>query len=579
MQPIQYLDENYLVLDFETTNLNNGDSRNADNSLLLSVYGRAEYVSCWGDEFRQGSLVHAVEGSTFVVAHNAKFELGWLRRCGLDLTKVLVFDTMIAEYVLLGNRKSPLDLDSVCERYGLPTKGNLVKKLIKGKVCPSEIHRPWLERYCVTDVAITEQLFQKQLKLLLEKGLLDVFFTRCMFTPTLTEIEHNGMFLDSDKVEEKYNEFVTRQIECEEQLNAMSGGGINWNSGQQVADFVYNVLGFAELEDRGKPIRNKPSKQWPDGVPKTDADTLVALKAKTKEQKQFIELKQEQSKMQKAVSTYLSLFKEACDNKGGLLQGSFNQCITGTHRLSSSKPNFQNFDRTFKPLFTARNEGWLIGEADFAQLEFRVAAFLGQDKQAIEDITNGFDVHSFTADIIGCSRQDAKAHTFKPLFGGISGTTDEKKYYDAFKLKYDAIAKTQDQWVMDTLVSKQQRLASGLILYHPYLRPSTRSGYVEGNTKVRNYPIQSLATAEIVPIAVRKLWELMKREQLQSFIVNTVHDSVILEIHPDEVGILGELIKEAFTVYPVQYLKEHYNIDFNVELGADFDVKSHWGLK
>lgn len=580
MTPNNYLSSNYVVLDFETTSIDKGDSRNANNSLLLSVYGRTDYEHCWGDEFRQGNLVQSIEGSDFLVAHNAKFELGWLRRCGLDLTKVLVFDTMIAEYVILGNRKAPLDLDSVCERYDLPTKGNMVKTLIKGGVCPSEIPKNWLYKYCYIDVAITEMLFKKQLEVLTAKGLLEVFYTRCMLTPVLTDVENNGMFLDENKVEEFHYEYTTKLIAVEEKLTVLSGGGINWNSNAQVADFVYETLGFEELKDRkGNPNRNKASKKFPQGAPKVDAETLTSLKASTEEQKLFVELKKEQSKLQKAVSTYLSLFKTACDEKGGLLQGSFNQCITGTHRLSSSKPNFQNFDRGFKPLFTARNEGWLVGEADFAQLEFRVAAFLGRDTQAIEDITGGYDVHSYSADIIGCSRQEAKAHTFKPLFGGTSGTNAERRYYDAFKEKYDAIAKTQDQWVMDTLVTKEQRLASGLILYHPNLKPNRHSNYIEGNTKVRNYPIQSLATAEIVPIAVRMLWQLIKEEQLQSFIVNTVHDSVILEVEPSEIETLRELINYSFTEYIVEYLYEYYGLEFNVPLVADFDVATHWGLK
>lgn len=574
--PNDYLSSNYTVVDFETTNKDSGDPRNANNDLLLSVYGRHDYERHWGGEYRQLPLVRRIEGSDFVVAHNAKFELGWLRRCGLDLHNVLVFDTMIAEYVLLGNRKAPLDLDSVAARYGLPAKNNLVKRLIKGKVCPSEIYKPYLERYCWMDVAITERVFKKQLELLKQRGLLNVFFTRCMLTPALSDIEMNGMFLDKGRVEDKYNEFTSKYASVERELNQLSGGGINWNSGPQVAEFVYGELGFEELNYRGKPIRNKPSKKFPDGAPKVDSDTLIALKAKTAKQKEFIKLKQEQSRLSKAISTYLSLFKKSCDDNGGLLQGSFNQCITGTHRLSSSKPNFQNFDRTFKPLFTARTEGWSVGEADYAQLEFRVAAFLGQDEQAIEDIKNGFDVHQYTADIINCARQQAKAHTFKPLFGGVSGTKAEKKYYDAFKEKYSAIADQQGKWVWDTLVSKKQRLVSGLILYHPQLKV-TVSGYIEGNTKVRNYPIQSLATAEIVPIAVRKLWDLM--EPLESFLVNTVHDSVIMEIHPDEKEKVEELVEYAFTVYVPKYLREVYGIEFNVELVADVEFKSHWGEK
>ena len=96
-----------------------------------------------------------------------------------------------------------------------------------------------------------------------------------------------------------------------------------------------------------------------------------------------------------------------------------------TGRLSSSKPNFQNMPRgdkfPIKKAIQSRFENGEIIEVDFAQLEFRVAAFLSQDKQAMSDIQNGVDVHQITADIIGCDRQNAKAHTFKPLYGGMMG--------------------------------------------------------------------------------------------------------------------------------------------------------------
>jgi len=125
------------------------------------------------------------------------------------------------------------------------------------------------------------------------------------------------------------------------------------------------------------------------------------------------------------------------------------QTLTQTHRLSSSgkeyKAQFQNFARIFKPLFSARNEGWLFGEADEASLEYRVAVALAQDKAGIYDITHGIDAHSFTAGIIfeeeweacgadksisACKpiRTAAKEFTFKPTYGGTSGTERQRGF-------------------------------------------------------------------------------------------------------------------------------------------------------
>ena len=144
-----------------------------------------------------------------------------------------------------------------------------------------------------------------------------------------------------------------------------------------------------------------------------------------------------------AVETYLSSFVEGIAThvkNDGRLHVRLLQHRTGTGRLSGADPNMQNMPRggTFpvKRVFTSRWEGGQIMEADMAQLEFRVAAFLAQDKTAIEEVSTGFDVHAYTAQVISdagqpMSRQEAKAHTFAPLYGasGFGRSQAEATYY------------------------------------------------------------------------------------------------------------------------------------------------------
>ena len=116
--PGVYLTDNYVVLDVETTNTEHGSAL-AANHLLLACWrlggahpavgaGRDHYH--WGDEFNQQSLIEHIYQADYLVAHNTKFELGWLKRCGLDLRRVLPACTMIGEKVLAGNRKMGLSL-------------------------------------------------------------------------------------------------------------------------------------------------------------------------------------------------------------------------------------------------------------------------------------------------------------------------------------------------------------------------------------------------------------------------------------------------------------------------------------
>ena len=581
LSPNIYNSDNYIVLDVETTNLDYGDPNNVGNRLLYSSYSGRFGGRVFGSEYDQGDLASAAEEVDFIVAHNAKFELGWLKRCGVRADRLLVFDTMIAEYVLAGNRAVPLDLDSVCERRGLEGKKKYVSKLIKSGYPPEDIPQSWLAEYCDQDVKITHDLFKQQLQELQELGLLPVFFTRCIFTPVLTAMESQGMQLDCGRVYAEYNKVLSEFLEVDRELNDYTGG-INPNSPKQVAEYLYDRLGFAELKDRrGNPIRSAA------GGRKTDVATIAGLKASNKQQRRFIELYERRNSLDTSLSKYLSKFKECCDNDGGLLYANFNQCRTRTHRLSSSgktyKMQFQNFDRDYKPLFKAREEGNYVGEGDGAQLEFRVAAFLGQDQRAIEDIRNRFDVHTFTANTLTdagqpTDRQGAKAHTFKPLYGGSSGTEAEQRYYQAFKDKYPGVAGAQEEWKQTVLKTKQLRTVTGLIFYWPDTKMQA-SGYITNSTAICNYPVQMFATADIIPIAVTYLHHRMVAAKLKSFLTNTVHDSAISEVYPDERDVMKELYQYTFTTDVYNFLIKVFGIEFNVPLECDVKFTKNWGEK
>ena len=581
--PDIYNSGSYVVLDFETTNKDKGSAVNEDNSLVLTVWKTpTKKKVSWASEYELQELVDDIYAHDFLVCHNAKFELQWLARCGLDLTKVVVFDTMLAEWVLLGNRSKPINLNDTCSRYGLPGKEGPAGAMIKAGVCPSEIPESLLQKYCVKDVEITELLFLKQKKRLSIRKQMGILYTRCLLAPCLADMEFYGMALDGERVKEEYNKAALRYQELSKKIDELTGG-INWRSTKQVAEFLYDELGFEEPKNRaGDPIRT------PAGNRKADADTINGLKAKNKRQKQFIEFKRELNKLNAMLTKNLEFFMGIVEEKGGILRAEFNQGRTGTHRLSSSgvptqfelfpKPKsvqFQNLPRQFKRLLCSRYSGWKVGEVDGAQLEFRVAAYAGQDAQAIQDIREGNDIHRFSADVLGVSRQDAKADTFKPLYGGKSGTKKQVAYYKAFQEKYNELHQTQEGWVNEVVNTKMLKLPWGMVFFWPNVKMSY-SGYVLDTPSIYNYPIQSLATAEIIPIAHIYLWHMLKACEAKSFLVNTVHDSSIAEIHPKEIELFHELAVKAYTDHVYEYLYTVYGVKFNVRLGAEVGIGDHW---
>lgn len=166
-------------------------------------------------------------------------------------------------------------------------------------------------------------------------------------------------------------------------------------------------------------------------------------------------------------------------------------------------------------------------------------------------------------------------HVEHYVYGGQSGTEAQMKYYAAFKEKYPGVTGAQENWKREVLHTKQLRTASGLIFYWPDTKMSS-SGYITNSTSICNYPVQMFATADIIPIGLVYLWHKLYLVNAKSFIVNTVHDSAIGEVHPDEEVLYGKLLKSSFVEDTYRYLKNVYNVDFNVELEADYEVKTHW---
>lgn len=592
--PRIYHSQNYVVLDFETTNIEHGSALNEGNRLVLSVWKEQSGLRyCWGGELDQGALVAACNKADFLVAHNAKFELQWLERCGYDIGSRPVYCTMVGEWVLIGNLRKPINLDACLERYNLGHKGTTVSRLIKAGVCPSDIPKSLLLTYGIGDVVGTDGLFRKQLAATEGTRLLPVIYTRCLTIPPLADIERYGLHLDAERVEKEYDETLSEYTRVMEELATLTEG-INPNSPPQLAHFVYGTLGFQEKVDRqGKAIRNKPTKQFPDGLPKTDEATLLSLGARTPEQQRFIELKKKQGKLGAALSKNLSMFIGACREHDSMIYAELNHGRTVTHRLSSSGRStyykmfdankgcqFQNLPRKYKRLFSPRHEGWLFGEADGSQLEFRVAGHLGNDDVIRREVREGYDVHLFTQQVISeaggkqITRTAAKAHTFKPLYGGQSGTRAERAYYDAFGEKYHGLKQAQDDWCIEAEATKMLETEWGMRFYFPNAKYS-RDGYLNVKTNVYNIPVQSFATADIIPIGLTYFWH--RTRDAQMILVNTVHDSIEAEFPPEERELFESTAVQALTHDVYFYLDKVYDVQFSVELGVGMVIGHHWG--
>ena len=287
-----------------------------------------------------------------------------------------------------------------------------------------------------------------------------------------------------------------------------------------------------------------------------------------------------------ALDTYLSSFIQGIKTyvkPDGKLHVRLLQHRTSTGRFSGADPNMQNMPRggTFpvKKVFISRWEGGKILEADFAQLEFRVAAYLSEDGVAIEEVTTGFDVHSYTSQVITdagqpTSRQDAKAHTFAPLYGatGFGRTQAEARYYEHFTEKYQGIKSWHTRLASEAMNTGMITTPSGRQFSFPNIR-RLPNGKVTNFTQIKNYPVQSFATADIVPLVLMHMEK--KFDRLKSCIVNSVHDSVVLDVHPEEIKQVIYLIKEINNELK-QLIESHFAIKFDVPLLLEAKIGDNW---
>jgi DNA polymerase I-like protein with 3'-5' exonuclease and polymerase domains len=232
-----------------------------------------------------------------------------------------------------------------------------------------------------------------------------------------------------------------------------------------------------------------------------------------------------------------------------------------------------------KKVFVSRWKGGKILEADFAQLEFRAAAYLSQDKVAMDEVSTGFDVHSYTSKVISdagqpTSRQDAKAHTFAPLYGatGFGRSKAEAEYYEHFTQKYTGIKAWHGRLAKEALETGMITTPSGREFSFPDVQ-RRRNGTVSYFTQIKNYPVQSFATADIVPIVLIHMENLLST--YKSCIVNSVHDSVVIDIHPEEVKQVLYLITQLNGNLK-DIIENQFNIEFNVPLLLEAKIGDNW---
>ena len=299
---------------------------------------------------------------------------------------------------------------------------------------------------------------------------------------------------------------------------------------------------------------------------KTDKETIkgLILQAERKKNDVAVEFLTKISRLS-ALSVYLDSFVAGIQRgtrNTGFLHANFNQCVAATGRLSSGggmSINLQNQPKRGFPVrkcFISRFENGTWIESDYSSLEFRTACELSRDSQGLADILEGKDIHRQTASI--ClkkpashvtkdERQGHKWASFQPLFGGTGfGMPDHiKAYFDRFYSIYEGIYGWHQSLMTGTLKNGTVETPSGRQYFWPNVE-RTKNGRVTSATQILNYPVQGFS-ADLVQLACIRAFKLFKQADLRSKLTLTVHDSICVDTHPDEIEQVKSILTEAMT--------------------------------
>lgn len=518
------------------------------------------------------------------IAHNAKFDDKWLQQFGVPIEAH--FDTMIAAHILDENRFKGL---KPLAQILLGTDPWKDLDLSHGGAMTHSLRR--LAVYNAKDADYTLRLyymFRKELEKPENARSLRLFKKLMMpASRALTSIERTGLYVDQDRLNKRRIQCQTQLDKIGRKLTKVYGQEANWNSTRVIADLLFNKLQLPLIEKTAK------------GAPSTKESVLLRLKKQHKGAALILEWR----KWAKYQSTYLERWAEVKDDDGRIHP---NYKLTGTvtGRLSSGKEegsrgpglNVQQVPRDqFIRSIIGAPPGWRLVEADFSQVELRIAAHYSGDPTLQRLYQLGEDVHLARAvrmtgkpaeQVTKEERKKAKAVNFGFLFG--MGAEKFVTYaYDNYdvEVSLEEATEVRDDFFrtygsLRRWHERQRRLARNYKRVNSLIGRTRHLPDIDsGDEKVRgeaqrqaiNSPVQSLAS----DMMLMALVELHRRmDPREAFVVGTIHDAILFEVRADVIDKWVPAIKHTMENLP---LRKKFGVSLDVPIVADVSVGQHWG--
>ena len=393
----------------------------------------------------------------------------------------------------------------------------------------------------------------------------------------LSAMEQEGVKIDTVQLKRYASALAAEMNEIQERVRDMAGEpDLNILSPKQVGVLLFEKL---NLDPKIKP-KSGVRYSYP-----TDEDTLSALADKHPIINEILEYRG----IKKLLSTYIEPLPTYISPVTGKIHTTFNQALTATGRLSSSKPNLQNIPirtergKEIRKAFVPSRPGGVILSADYSQIELRIMAHLSCDMHLINAFRNGQDVHAMTAakifgitpeEVTSDQRRIAKTANFGIMYGisafGLSqrlhiGRAEAKKIIEDYFANFPAIS----AYIEDTLASAREfgyvETLFGRRRYLPEINSKNGTVRALAERTAINAPIQG-TSADIIKLAMINVRKRISEEGLKSRMILQIHDELLFDAIPEEVDRLSMIVREEMENV----------IELSIPLTVECDHGNNW---
>lgn len=522
------------------------------------------------DEFRE---VFADE-NILKVGQNIKYDILMLSNYGIEV-KGTIYDTMLAHYLIQPDMKHGLDL--LCANYlnyeKIPTE-HLIGKKGKNQLNMRSVPLEKLRDYACEDADLTYQLKLALDPELDSNGLRGLFEEIEMpLVQVLADMENAGVKINSEELNQYAHVLRKQIIQLEAEIKELAGEDFNVSSPKQLGPILFEKLNIDSK------ARKTKTKQY-----STAEEVLVRLVDRHPIIQKILDFRG----LKKLLSTYVEALPLLVNARTGKIHTSYNQAIAATGRLSSVNPNLQNIPirtvngREIRKAFIP-SEGNMFLSADYSQIELRIMAALSGDEEMLKAFNVNQDIHAMTAskiysvsleDVDSEMRRKAKTANFGIIYGisafGLSqrlniSRTEAKELIDGYFESFPKIKSFMDKQID---LARNQGYVQTIKGRKRYLKDINSANAVVRGMAERNAinaPIQGSA-ADIIKIAMIRIFEQFRLQNLKSKMVLQVHDELNFDVHSPELEVVKQIVRSEM----------EGAVDIGVALTVEMNAAKNW---